>query len=130
MTLESVFKFVVEPGGRRAAWSILGFVEAWQSLVDEVETGYGGDVYEYEAELSVRDDLERAIVSPELKLLDEWASFRAQVLVADAQLRHLLGPIVREGGPWWRSRVPARAGAEFVSDVQRIFGVTIDVVDE
>ncbi|WP_108490957.1 hypothetical protein [Promicromonospora sp. AC04] len=109
---------------------MLGFVEAWQTLVDEVEAGYGGDLYEYEAELLVREDLERAMVSSELASVDGWASIGAQILVADSQFRELLGPVVREGSPWWKARVPARAGAEFAADVQRIYGVTIEASDE
>lgn len=102
-------------------------MEAWDAFVAEVEAGYAGDLYEYEDELSVRDDLETALSSHDLVNHAEWKDLRAQVIAIDDRLRRLLegGPGTRPDSPWWRSRLPAHAGDELAKDAQRLFGVEV-----
>lgn len=46
--LSGRFHAVVKPQGRRAEWSLEKFVEAWSDFVEQVVSGYSGDLYEYE----------------------------------------------------------------------------------
>lgn len=129
MNLTELFQSIVKPQGRRTTWPPLLFVEAWLTFVEEVISGYSGDLYEYENELSVRDELETALTDDRLAALEGWAPFAESVREADERLRTVLaqGPLVRSGNSWWRERLPASAGDELVADAARLFNVVIDV---
>lgn len=128
MSLRDVFVAAVAARGRRTTWGPVQFIEAWQAFVAEVAAGYAGDLYEYENELSVRDDLQVALNSPDLGDYPEWANLQGQIVTIDGRLRSLLeeGPVVRSDSEWWRARLPARAGAELAEAAKRLFGVEID----
>jgi hypothetical protein len=127
MSLQQAFIAAVAAQGRRATWGLLQFIEAWQTFVVEVAAGYSGDLYEYENELSVRDDLEFALSNPDLQKYPEWADLQAAITTIDSRFRSLLeqGPGVHLDAKWWRARLPARAGAEFAEDAKRLFGVEV-----
>lgn len=127
MSFREAFNAAVDPQGRRASWHPLQYIEAWRALVDEVAAGYSGDLYEYENDLSVRDDLQVALNTPDLGAFPEWVELQVQVGKVDSLLRDLLsvGPEVRPDSAWWRARLPAHAGSEFAQDVERLFGVEI-----
>lgn len=130
MSMESKFIEVVRAEGRRATWSPGLFVEAWSSFVDQVVAGYSGDLYEYENEVSVRDDLDRALTASTLRQFDNWRDLAEIVIRHDRQLQAVLdrGPVVKSEGPWWRKRLPPYAGEDLASDSLRVFGVILEAV--
>lgn len=129
MSLRDDFSVAVKSQGRRASWDPWQFVDAWEAFVIGVEDGYQGDLYEYENELSVRDDLQRALRSPALAACAEWGDLRDRILSLDDRLRSVLvlGPEVRPNALWWWMRLPAVAGDEFAQDARRVFGVEVAV---
>ena len=128
MTFLECFRVAVGAKGRRAAWRPTLFVEAWTGFVHQVASGYLGDLYEYENELSVRDDLERAMIDERLDAYPGWSHYRADIAASDAELKEALrsGPVVRPGAAWWWERLPVRASTDFVEDAARLFGVHIE----
>lgn len=130
MSLYESFRSVVAPKGRRATWLPLQFVEAWQEFVAEAMAGFSGDLYEYENEITVRNDLELALGSRELQSNPEWLELQRPILAADELFKELLarGPSVRPGADWWHERVPPHAGDEFIEDARRMYGVRVEAV--
>jgi hypothetical protein len=129
MDLSQAFRESVASEGRRSTWGPTQYVEAWQSLVEETVDGYAGDLYEYENDLAVRDDLERAIGDQNLQGFEEWPRLVNLVRTADDTFQALIadGPSVRSDGPWWRRRLPPRTGVEMAQDAARLFGVVVQV---
>ena len=129
MDLESAFALAVTPVGRRASWSALQFVDAWEFFVESVTTGFGGDIYEFEHVLSVSDAVEQALSDERLCGIPEWARSIERIDAADARLRAVLarGPRIRSNAPWWRERLPESAGEEMVADALRLFQVSLEV---
>lgn len=129
MTLHETFRSVVQPQGLRADWSPFQFVEAWIDFVDQAVAGYSGDLYEYEDELTVRDDLHLALEAAPLQAVDDWLPQEERIAAADERLRELLsrGPLVRPGAPWWRERLPPYAGEDLAADASRLFNVDVQV---
>lgn len=123
-----VFSAVVRPAGRRAQWLPHQFVEAWRQFVDEVAAGYSGTLYEYEDDLSVRDDLQRALDDKALAENPAWSGLRDSIAVSDRRFDELLsrGPTVRQDRGWWHRRLPDQAGREFAEDAARLYGVTVE----
>lgn len=130
MTFDEAFHSVVGARGRRTAWPPYQFAESWRRFVEEAVSGYNGDLYEYENELTVRDDIDRALGDRRLAAHPNMPEFQQQIEATDERFRSLLvlGPEVRAGAVWWRARIPKSAGAEFAEDAVRLFGVTIEVV--
>ena len=130
MNFNEAFRTVVCARGRRASWHVAQFLDAWGGFVEAVESGYPGDLYEYEDELSVRDDVERAMSSHELPPYPGWAEFHERLIELDNRLISILavGPQVRPGSPWWRARLPKYGGPELAEDAARLFGATVEVV--
>lgn len=128
MTLHERFHAVVQSHGRRADWSPAVFVEAWSDFVDQVVSGYSGDLYEYENDLSVRDDLELALNDEELKKLDAWALLAERIGASDESFRNLLarGPVVHSGVRWWHERLPPYAGDDLAADASRVLAVHVE----
>jgi hypothetical protein len=109
----------------QSPWSI---VEQWESLVDQARTGYQWGYYEYANEISVRDLLAKAFRDEKLKRFKQVAAMRDRVDQADVQLQQVLLPDVQIGAaeqPWWRRRVLARAGEEYVDDMIRLYGIEV-----
>ncbi|MCP2256279.1 hypothetical protein LY13_005069 [Prauserella aidingensis] len=129
MTLHEMFRSTVQPQGLRVEWSPNQFVEAWNDFVDQVISGYSGDLYEYEDELTIRDDLQLALSDARLHGLDGWRQLAERVAASDARLRGLLtnGPVVRPDAPWWRERLPPFGGEDLVADASRLFNVDLGV---
>lgn len=129
MKLTELFHSIVNPRGRRADWPPHVFVDAWLAFVEEVTSGYSGDLYEYENELSVRDDLEPALADERLSVFEAWSVLASSLRDADDRLASVLakGPVIRSGAAWWRERLPVRAGEEFAADAARLFSVEVDV---
>lgn len=129
MTLHETFRSVVQPQGLRLDWSPTQFVEAWVDFVDQVIAGYSGDLYEYEDELTVRDDLHRATEAAPLQAIEDWLPQAASIAASDQRVRELLsrGPLVRPGAPWWRERLPPYGGEDLAADASRLFNVEVHV---
>lgn len=126
-SLDETFRTVAKPRGSRATWSPGKFVEAWESFVEEAISSCWGDLYEFEANLGMRDVLALALRSDQLDAFDEWTELSKRIKTADERFRALLsdGPEIRAGAPWWRERLPPYAGEDFVADAARLYGVKI-----
>lgn len=128
MNLNELFSAVVAPRGLRGTWSIWQFLDAWATFVDEVLAGYTGDLYEYENELGLRDDLQRALTDERVLAHPDWPTAAEQIARSDTRLEAYLarGPEVRPDSEWWRRRLPPFAGDELIQDASRLFGVEIE----
>ncbi len=131
MTLRDTFIAKVLPSGVRSDRGPSEHCEEWEGFTADVLSGYSGSLYEYENELSARDNLEKAVGDPELRQFPDWHEYEARIMRTDATLRRLLsgGEEVRPGCSWWWSHLPPHGGREFAEDVRRIYAIDIDVGD-
>lgn len=129
-SFEAAFKKVVSLSGRRAYWRSWEFVDIWEEMVDEIINGYEWSLYEYEDEISVRDDLEKALESSSLNQFHDWSGLVRRTLAADNKLEDLLGrgAEIRDSEFWWHRRIPPHGGPDFVEDVKRIYGICLDTI--
>ena len=126
---DRVVKILSAVGFRRIV-SPNDLVDAWAAFVSECEDGYGWDIYEYRNELALRDAIADLLDSEELARYAEFGGFQARTAQLDERFKAVLagGPdVLGEGSPWWRRRIPGRAGAEFVQDAKAQFGVELQV---
>ena len=86
-------------------------------------------IYEWRNEISVRDLLERALQDPELQRFPQLKQIAARVDEIDANFRQATLEDIEVGpatNPWWRRRVPRRAGEELRGDLRAEFGIEVE----
>lgn len=118
--LESVLALLSQDTGRRLSLDEL--LHKWRDVVRHVERGYDGSIYEYTNDLSVRDLLERILISAP-------QSLREKLLVVlhpwedrfNGATREVSRPVapgrVQEAFRWW-FRIPIRMGGELENDLR------------
>lgn len=100
-----------------------GLIARWGAVVDEVSTGYAGDLDEYLNDLDLRqilDDAVAAVVETRGPLLDRLRDADARFVAhTRAVATHLWGTAGRGDvrRNWWYFRVPLRMPEELAEDL-------------
>jgi hypothetical protein len=104
-------------------------VDTWRSLVELCERGYDDNIYEYDNDLAIRDLIEKLLTDSRLSAFPESQWFRAEIGPIDDRFRALLqAEPLDSARPWWRGRIPRRAGAELAEDFRDVYGRSVEVV--
>ncbi|MFG1706388.1 hypothetical protein ACFLIM_24640 [Nonomuraea sp. M3C6] len=107
-------------------------ISLWRDLVADCERGYDFGLVEYQHDLRIRDLLQCVLDDPTIAETPEREWFSAEVEEIDRRFRALLSeePVTSSAGePWWRKRVPARAGEEFCADAEDRYGIILECVE-
>lgn len=103
-------------------------LDRWIATVAAAEEGYQWTIDEYLNELAARDVLEAVFSDAALASEPEVEELRARVADADDRLRAIIQDNVEIGSPeqpWWRRGVLRHAGADYVEDLERIYGIRV-----
>jgi hypothetical protein len=109
-------------------------LSAWDAWVADCESGYRWTAFEYNAELSLRDQLESFVRDSSLNCFPEHIRLRETVTAIDERFRGvlhpewILNPVPREWDVWWRTRVLRRAGPEYAHHM-REHGFPVEIVN-
>jgi len=109
-------------------------LDIWDSFVADAEDGYGFTVFEYDAEIAVRDKIERLLADPELSGFPGHADFRRSIIPMDDRFRAQLRPewriprIPPGWDSWWRLGILRRAGGQY-ADYWREQGFDVEVME-
>lgn len=124
------FRELAQDLGRPASLTPHRAVERWHEFVDDCVEGYGGTLFEYRDEISIRSFLQRVIDDPVVKESPELHWFRSQVRQADDKFAELLkdGLEVPGGRGWWERKIPPVAGEEMAENVKEIYGYEVEVI--
>lgn len=105
--------------GRQDVTSLNEIFGAWEQLIEQIEDGYDGSIYEYTNDLHCRAQLAavmplltdrvQRLRRPELQRLD--ARFIAATEAGE------LGITRSPDGAWWRDRRPVDPGPELARDL-------------
>lgn len=123
------FRAILREHGWHASVTPSELLARWDGLVEACEAGYGWTSYEHSNELSARDLLEAVFADPRTATAVETKELRRQVSQLDARYRALLREDVHVGDaddPWWRRGVLRQAGPDYVDDMQRAHGITVE----
>lgn len=123
------FRAIVYERGWHASVTPSELSARWEGLVAACEAGSGWTSYEHSNELSVRDLLEAVFLDPRTAAEPEADELRRHVNELDARYRALLRDDVHVGDaddPWWRRGVLRHAGPDYVDDMQRLHGITVE----
>ncbi|MDQ0780132.1 hypothetical protein QF026_008598 [Streptomyces aurantiacus] len=82
----------------------------------------------------MRDAIELGLAEQSLSVMKGFEDFSRAVYVVDERFRDIATVPIRLADPklfpWWHHVVPAKGSEEFACDLQRHFGVTIEIVEE
>jgi hypothetical protein len=106
------------------------YVENWKNFVEECKDGYSYSLYDYDLDLSIRDEIEIILRSEELKMFDEHELFRNRIMMIDQEFISITKDIRIFGLPsfWWKYKIPKFSKQQFSENVKNEFGLDIDVV--
>ncbi|MGW4023944.1 hypothetical protein [Streptomyces sp. NPDC005009] len=123
------FRYLAARSGYRETGTPFRILEMWEEHVDDCRDGYGGTLYEYENELSVRRFLQAVLGDPVIRETPEIEWFAAEVARIDEKFREILddGFELPSGSTWWERRIPRVAGEEMSRDVKEHFGIEMEV---
>ncbi|GAA1568356.1 hypothetical protein [Kribbella karoonensis] len=131
-TREFLDKFrdtVLALGGRRLV-TPTDVIGGWRGFVEECETGYADNIYEFQNDLGVRNLIMKILDSPTLRNYSQMEWVREEIGQVDARYRALLlEPEVRPGRPWWEARIPRLAGRELAEDFVTEYGVRVAIAE-
>lgn len=120
--------------GRGEGVSALRDLASWREFVAACVEGYDDVLPEYFHDLRIRYAIERALVGNSLRGMRGFGDFSRAVHVVDERFREIATVRIKLADPkafsWWHQVVPRKGGEEFARDLQRHFGVTIEIVEE
>ncbi|MGC7097318.1 hypothetical protein ACPZ19_21800 [Amycolatopsis lurida] len=131
-TFLAAFDAAIPERDRRFGTTPDDHLAAWQQIIDWVADCYRDNFYEYRNDLYIRELIEKMLAHPDLAEYAELADFRQRVDELDERFRALLRPGPTEPAPdlpWWKARIPARAGAELAQHYRDHHGLTIEVCE-
>ena len=101
----------------------------WSLFVEDCETGYSDNIYEYYNDIRVREWIELILSAPELQQFPELKEFASNLLPIDRRFQALLLPDVSlPKSFWWEKGVLRYAGQELKDDLMNSYGIKIEHV--
>ena len=103
-------------------------LDLWRFFVDECVDGYGSSIYEFDNDLSVREDIEVLLQADEVVDRQGFETFLSVLKIIDARYAELLQPDVKRPGNiahWWRTGVLRYAGDEYCSDANDLYSIQV-----
>ena len=111
----------------------LADVGAWRGFVSRCREGYGENFAEYRSDIWIRRYLQAALDDELLRSIHGFAEFSSMVNRIDGKFREVATVAVAFPGridvEWWNLIVPRYGSEELHDDIERIFGVEIEVID-
>jgi hypothetical protein len=98
----------------------------WEEFVRQRESVYGFGIYEFENDITVRDQIQRLLDELLLRTHTQLGEFETEVFRVDERLRTLLRPDVTidpDSQYWWRRGVLRAAGHEYRRDIAELFDI-------
>jgi hypothetical protein len=104
-------------------------LEQWQEFVGECEDGYNDCIYEYYNDISSRKLIDLILKSFTGDLDESLNSYIAQVKATDEKFRSLLksDTQLKDKSNWFEGGVLKFAGKEYGSDLNRIYGIEVEI---
>lgn len=99
--------------------SYLKVIEAWDSFVQDCESGYEMNLYEYDNDLSIRGLIQKILSESALKKYPLYFDFKTQIDVIDARLKAMFSTknFRIEKKTWWEQGVLENAGDAYKVDI-------------
>ena len=118
--------------GRRMMLAHDELIEGWREFVELCSYGYPMNIYEYENDLSIRNVIEKVLLSQNLKQYLQYFEFAEKINSIDLEFKTLLNDgFVMEGRVnWWNRSVLKEAGKEYAEDIKSLYDVEVRIKSE
>lgn len=94
-------------------------IEKWDEFVEQCEEGYQLSLYDYDNEITIRDDIHDIISSKILQEFKEYKIFIEQVDFIDRRFKEVSIECDNiPGQTWWKRRILKYAGDQYVENVK------------
>ncbi len=117
--IETILSELSEQAKRKLSFKTL--LQDWVRFVLQVERGYKDSIYEYTNDLSIRDVLEKIMISvqPPLrsKLFKSIGPWDDRFILATREIPRCLIDTAAEASSWW-FRIPKNLGGELEQDLR------------
>jgi len=98
----------------------------WEDLVQECEDGYGYSIYEFDNEVSCRENIDYLLNNSELKKYEEHKAFTSKINELDNRLKAVsLFNIRRPIEYWWESIILKHSYEQYWENVKLRYGIEI-----
>jgi hypothetical protein len=104
-------------------------IAKWDEFVGQCEEGYQYSLYDYDNQLTIRDDIAVVIQNEILKDYKEYRDFVKQIDVIDQRLKSVSSEYYfTTEEEWWKRRILKYAGVQYVENVKTEWGIDVTVV--
>jgi hypothetical protein len=110
--------------------SLGNLISRWRLFVEQCEEGYDWTIYEFDEEISVRDEIESA--DKTCLNTKEELEFKSNLFEIDTRFKSLLNEDAeRPDRPktWWSRGILKKAGVDYKQDIQEFYKVFVDDIE-
>ena len=103
-------------------------VEQWNEFVQQCVEGYQYSLFEFDYEVSVRDEIQQIIDDGRLQEYEEFKDFVNKVDEIDNNFKSVVNDFKipeRDKLPWWKKGILKKAGDQYVQNVKDELGLEV-----
>ncbi len=111
--------------------TLADLVSRWSEFVEQCEEGYQYSLYDYDSELTIRDNIELIICNQDLQKYNEHQEFIERISLIDQRFKAILKEYnLMSEDKWWKRGVLKYAGEQYAKNVKTEWNIEIEIMNE